>query len=123
MIRVLGQIEKRGREIPAGDVIGTVREVLSTGLASDAACRRSVRKVRRTDDGPIERAGGDQLFHPGKSAYGFRRIQRTKLIKIQGRRPSMAETLTVTMRRTPASRMAVSSARATSLMTVVGPRP
>src|SRR5213083_2519287 len=71
MIRVLGQIEKRGREIPAGDVIGTVREVLSTGLTSDAACRRSVRKVRRTDDGPIERAGGDQLFHPGEVGVWF----------------------------------------------------
>src|SRR3989440_3130807 len=66
MLRVLGQIEKRGREISAGDVVRTMREILSTGLASDAACRRSIRKVRRTDDGPIERAGGDELFHPGK---------------------------------------------------------
>src|SRR2546430_706901 len=84
--------------------------------------------------GPFERYGGRTIVQSrpleatscsirAKSAYGFRRIQRTKLIKIQGRRPSMAETLTVTMRRTPASRMAVSSARATSLTTVVGPRP
>ena len=58
-----------------------------------------------------------------KSAYGFRRIQRTKLMRIQGRRPSIAEALTVTRRRTPASRIESSSARVTSLITVVGPRP
>src|SRR6266566_3372198 len=42
---------------------------------------------------------------------------------IHGWRPSIAETLTVTRRRTPASRIASSSAVVTSLMTVVGPRP
>jgi len=71
MLRVLGQIEKRGREISAGDVVRTMREILSPGLASDAACRRSVRKVGRTDDGPIEAARGDQLFHPGEVCVGL----------------------------------------------------
>src|SRR5207302_5049248 len=62
--------------------------------------------------GPFERYGGRTMVQSSvleetslsiraKSAYGLRRIQRTKLIKIQGRRPSMAETLTVTRRRTP----------------------
>src|SRR5207237_1341765 len=40
-------------------------------LDAAAASRRSVRKVRRTDDGPIERAGGDQLFHPGEVGVWF----------------------------------------------------
>src|SRR5438132_2080789 len=66
MLRILGQIEKRGREIPARDMVRTVREVLPARLTSDAACRPSVREVGRTDDGPIEAAGGDQSFHPGE---------------------------------------------------------
>src|SRR5881296_2182484 len=84
--------------------------------------------------GPFERYGGRTMVQStpldmikrsirAKSAYGFRRIHRTRLIRIQGRRPSIAETLTLTSRRTPASRIASSSARATSLITVVGQRP
>src|SRR5207249_5307267 len=71
MLRVVGQIEKRGCEISAGDVVRTVGQILSTGLASDPARRRSVREVGRTDDGPIEAARGDQLFHPSEVCVGL----------------------------------------------------
>src|SRR2546430_16305183 len=71
MLRVLGQTEECGREIPARNMVRAMGELLSADLTSDAACRPSVREVRRPDDGPIETAGGDQPFHPGEVGIWF----------------------------------------------------
>src|SRR5256885_16355591 len=90
MLRILGQIEECGREIPARNMVRAMREVFSADLTSDAACRPSVREVRRPDDGPIETAGGDQPFHPGEVGIWFPKEQPDKLIKVQGRGPSVA---------------------------------
>src|SRR5256885_8266334 len=55
-----GQIEECGREIPARNMVRAMREVFSADLTSDAACRPSVREVRRPDDGPIETARSEE---------------------------------------------------------------
>src|SRR5919201_289222 len=66
MVRVRREIEQGCGQIPAGDVIRAVGEVLSTGLDSNAIRRRPVRQVGRSYDRPFESATCDQAFHSPK---------------------------------------------------------
>src|SRR5438046_7508917 len=66
VLRVLRQVEEGRREVGARDVVRTVGEVLPPHLGSNPARLGSVREIRRSDNGPLDRARSNEPLHPRK---------------------------------------------------------